>query len=119
MLNHVVSSDVPPFAPTTEPISPARSIPQTPSSKSEIVSAIKSVLSGKAAGINGIPTEFYKSNLYMAAEVLQPILEGAWLSEAFAEECIDGIIMKSSKKGNLKISNNWRGICALPAICKL
>ena len=32
VLNHVVASDVPSFAPTTEPISTARSIPQTPSS---------------------------------------------------------------------------------------
>ena len=61
VLNHVVSSDVSPFAPTTETISPARSIPQTP--KSEIVSAIKSIPSGKAAGMDGIPAEFYKSNL--------------------------------------------------------
>ena len=43
MFNLVVSSDVPPFAPTTDTISPARSIPQTPPSKSEIVSAIKSI----------------------------------------------------------------------------
>ena len=40
VLNHVVSCDVPPFAPTTETISPVRIIPQTPPSKSEIVSAI-------------------------------------------------------------------------------
>ena len=57
VLNHVVSSDVPPFAPTTETISPARSIPQTPHNKSEILSAIKSIPSGKAAGMDGIPTE--------------------------------------------------------------
>ena len=70
MPNHVVSSDVPHFAPTTETIAPARSIPQTPPSKSEIVSAIKSIPSGKAVGIDGQPAEFYKSNPYMAAEVL-------------------------------------------------
>ena len=86
VLNHVVSSDVPHFAPTTEPISPARSIPQTPPSKSQIVSAIKSIPSGKDAGIDGIPAEFYKSNPDMTAEVLQPILEEVWLSEAFPEE---------------------------------
>ena len=119
VLNHVVSSDVPPFAPTTETISPARSIPQTPPSKSEIVSAIKSIPSGKAAGIDGIPAEFYKSNPYIAAEVLQPILEEAWLSEAFPEEWTDGIIVKIPKKGNLKICDNWRGICVLPAISKI
>ena len=86
VLNHVMSSDVPPFAPTTQTISPAGRIRQTPPSKSEIVSAFKSIPSGKAAGIDGIPAEFYKSNLYMAAEVLQPILEETWLSEAFPEE---------------------------------
>ena len=68
-----MTSEVANFASTTATISPARSIPQTPPSKSEIVSAIKSVHSGKAAGIDGIPAEFYKSIPYMAAEVLQPI----------------------------------------------
>ena len=72
MLNHVVSSEVPPFAATTETVSPARIIPQTPPSKSEIVFAIKSLPSRKAAGIDGISAEFYKSNPYMAAEVLHP-----------------------------------------------
>ena len=98
VLNHIVSSDFPPFAPTTEPISPARSIPQTPLSKSEIVSATKSLPSGKAAGIDGIPAELYKSNPYIAAEVLQTILEEAWLSEALLEEWTDGVIVKIAKK---------------------
>ena len=34
----------------------------------------------------------------MAAEVLQPILEEAWLSEAFPEEWTDGVIVKMTKK---------------------
>ena len=88
MLNHVVSSKVPPFAPTTETISPAGSIPQTPplQSKSEIVSVIESLPSGKASGSDEIPAVFYKSNPYRAVEVLQSILEKAWLSEAFPKE---------------------------------
>ena len=51
-----------------------------------MVSAIKPLLTGKAAAINGIPADFYKSNSYMAAEMLQPIFEEACLSEAFLEE---------------------------------
>ena len=74
VLNHVVSSDTPPFAPTTETISPTRSIPQTTPCKYEIVSAIKFIPSGKAAGIDVIPAEFHKSSPYVAAEVLQSIL---------------------------------------------
>ena len=89
MPNHVVSIDVP-------PISPARSIPQTAPSKSEIVSAIKSLPSGKAAGIDGIPAEFYKSNPYMPAVVLLPILEEAWLSETFPDRWYH---CENSKKG--------------------
>ena len=57
---NVVTSEVRPFAPTTETILPVRSISQTPPSKSKIVSAIKSIPSGKAAGIDGIPAEFYR-----------------------------------------------------------
>ena len=107
VLNHVVSSKVPPLATATETISPAISMPQTPPSKSEIDSTIKSLPSAKAAEIDGIPAEFYKSNPYMSPEVLQPILEKAWLSEAFPEE------------SNLKICDNWLGICVLPAISKI
>ena len=55
MLNHVETTDAPPFAATTEPISPARSIPQIPSTKQKIESAIKSLPFGKAAGFDGIP----------------------------------------------------------------
>ena len=59
------------------------------------------------------------NNPYMAAEVLQPKLEEAWLSEAFPEEWTDGIIVKMPKKGNLKICDNWLGKCVLPAISKI
>ena len=62
-----------------------------------------------------MPAELIKSNPHMAAEVLQPILEEAWLSEAFAEKWTDGIIMKIPKNGNIKICENWLGICVLPA----
>ena len=67
---------------------------------------------------DGIPAEFYKSNPYMAAKVLQPILEAS-LSEAFHEEWTDGIIVQIAKKGNLQISDHLRGICVLPAISKI
>ena len=88
------TSEVPPFAPTTETISPARSVPQIPASKAEIVSVIKSIPCGKAA-----------------AEVLQPKLEEAWLSEALPEQWTDDNIVKIPKKGNLKICDNRRRIC--------
>ena len=45
--------------------------------------------------------------------------EEAYLGEAFPEEWIDGIIVKMPKNGNLKICDNWQGICILPAISKI
>ena len=39
----------------------------------------------------------------MAAELLQTIVEAAWLSEAFPEKWKEGIIVKIPKKGNQKI----------------
>ena len=50
---------------------------------------------------------------------LKCLLEDAWLSEAFPEEWTFGIIVKIKKKGNLKIFDNWRGTCVLPAISKI
>ena len=117
-LGLIMSSDVSPFL-QPQKLFPARSIPQTPPSKSEIVCAIKSIPSGKTAGIDGIPAEFYKSNPYIATKVLQPILEEAWLSEAFSEESTDDIIIEITKTYNLKIFDNWHGICILPAIVKI
>ena len=55
----------------------------------------------------------------MAAEVLQAILEETCFREAFTEEWTDGIIVIIPKKCNLKICNNWLGICVLPAIFKI
>ena len=56
---------------------------------------------------------------YQLKKKLQPILEEAWLSTAFTEQRTDDIIVKISKKGNLKICDSWRGISILPAISKI
>ena len=112
----LVSSEVPPFAPPTETISPARSIPQTLTSKSEIVSAIKSLRSGKAAGIDGIPAVLYKSNPYMAAEVR---IRRSLVERSVCRGMDRWYHCENSKKDNLNICDNWRGICVLLAISKI
>ena len=98
VLNHVLWSEVPLFGPTTETISPARSIQQTPPSKLEIVSAIKSLPSVKA-GIYGIPGKFYKSNPYMEAEVLQPILKESLFERSISRGMDRWFRYENSKKG--------------------
>ena len=87
MLNHVVSSDVAPFAPTTEPISSARSIPQTLSSKSEM--SLPSNLFPLVKPQELMEYKQSSTNLTLTWQLnqqFQPILEVAWLCEAFPEE---------------------------------
>ena len=80
----------------------------------QIIDAIKALASSKAAGIGGIPAEFFK-----AACLLHALIHGAWDNENFPSEWTDGIIIKILKKGDLRECDNWRGICVLPAVSKI
>ena len=64
------------------------------SSMVEIIAAIKSLPSNKAAEIDGIPAEFDKANPNQAACLLQPLIHEAWVNEILPNECTDGIIVK-------------------------
>ena len=85
----------------------------------EILFAIRSLPRNKAAGIDGIPAEFYKVDPLTSAKLLEPILVKAWQSKILPEEWNDGIIVKIPKKGSLKCCDNWRGISVLPAVAKI
>lgn len=91
----------------------------TTPSISEISATIKQLPNGKAAGIDGIPSEIYKADSTLSAEILFPLITQVWEQESFPSEWKDGIMVKIAKKGNLKDCNNWRGICVLPAISKI
>ena len=67
-----------------------------------IIAAIKSLQSNKAAGIDGIPAEFYNANTNQGACLLQPLIHEAWVNEILPNEWTDGIIVKIPKKGNLR-----------------
>ena len=51
--------------------------------------------------------------------MLQPLNHETWVNETLPNEWTDGIIVKISKKGNLRDCDNWRGICVLPAVSKI
>ena len=73
----------------------------------------------KAAGIDGIPAEFYKANPNQAACLLQPLIHEARINESLPNEWTDGIIVEIPKKGNLHDCDNWRDICILPVVSKM
>lgn len=85
----------------------------------DITAAIKALPNNKAAGIDGIPAEFYKVDPAASAEMLLPLITSIWENETFPSEWKNGIIVKIPKKGNLTECNNWRGICVLPTVTKI
>jgi hypothetical protein len=88
-------------------------------SKTEVINSIKSLPNNKAAGIDGIPAEFFKACPNISAEKLLPLIHYIWENETYPSEMKDGIIVKLPKKGDLTQCNNWRGICVQPIASKI
>ena len=85
----------------------------------EIRDAVKTLPNNKAAGVDGIPAEFYKAQPGLAAEWLFPLIKACWEQEQYPQEWTEGIIVKIPKKGDPRDCNNWRGICVLPSVHKI
>ena len=82
-------------------------------SKTEIVKAIRSLKSGKVAGLDGIPPEALKADIQTSTEMLHPLLCKTWEQERVPDDWKKGHLVKLPKKGDLSSCNNWRGIMLL------
>ena len=87
-------------------------------SKTEIVKAIKSLKSGKVAGLDGIPPEALKANIQTSTEMLH-LLCKIREQERVPDEWKKGHLVKLPKKGDLSSCNNWRGIMLLSFLGKI
>jgi len=104
----------PPVAPPdVPPPTELLDINTNPPTKSEIIKAIKSLKSGKAAGPDGIPPEALKADIPTSTEMLHPLLLKIWDQERVPEDWKKGYLVKLPKKGDLSCCNNWRGIMLL------
>lgn len=103
---------------TNDGILPIRTNPPAPS-RIEIIKAIKSLKSGKAAGIDNITAEVLKVDVNLVADQFQPLFHQIWEQESFPQDWLEGIIIKLSKKGDLTDCNNWRGITVLCVTMKV
>ena len=101
------------------PQMPTMRINDNPQTLNEIKDAIAALPNNKAAGVDGLPAEFFKAQPGLAADMLHPLINASWISEKFPDEWNEGFIVKIPKKGDLRDCNNWRGICVLPAIAKV
>nr|KAG5698609.1 hypothetical protein BaRGS_027120 [Batillaria attramentaria] len=81
--------------------------------QTEIIKAIKSLKSGKAAGPDGIPPEALKADIQTSTDMLHPLLRKIWESESVPQDWKKGHLVKLPKKGDLSSCSNWRGIMLL------
>nr|KAG5701138.1 hypothetical protein BaRGS_002614 [Batillaria attramentaria] len=58
----------------------------SPPTKTEIIKAIKSLKSGKAAGPDGIPPEALKADIQTSTDMLHPLLRKIWESESVPQD---------------------------------
>nr|KAG5689255.1 hypothetical protein BaRGS_006375 [Batillaria attramentaria] len=79
----------------------------------QIIKAIKSLKSGKAAGPDGIPPEALKADIQTSTDMLHPLLRKIWESESVPQDWKKGHLVKLPKKGDLSSCSNWRGIMLL------
>jgi len=104
-------------APLTSPLELPINV--RPPSKREIVDAIKTMKTGKAAVSDYIPAEVLKVDPYATADILLPLFQDMWQKEKFPKEWKEGIIIKFPKKGDLSQCRNWRGVTLLVVTSKI
>lgn len=92
---------------------------EEPLSKEEIISTLKDLKSGKAAGYDAITPEVLKADESTTANILEGVLKKIWVDEAVPEDWKMGLIIKIPKKGDLTQCGNWRGITLLSMVGKV
>ena len=90
-----------------------------PPTYAEICDVVYDLNTGKAPGIDQIPSEFLRCNVDTISNILQVLFKKIWLEENVPEDWRRGLIIKLPKKGNLTDPNNWRGITLLPVASKV
>lgn len=90
-----------------------------PPTKEEIVTAIRSLKSGKAPGQDELNAELFKADPELAAEVFVPLFTAIWERKDFPDDWSEGVIIRIPKKCNLREWYNWRGITLLSIPSKI
>nr|KAG5699610.1 hypothetical protein BaRGS_000726 [Batillaria attramentaria] len=103
----------PPVPPDIPPAAQLLDISTNLPTKTEIIKAIKSLKSGKAAGPDCIPPEALKADIQTSTDMLHPLLRKIWESESVPQDWKKGHLVKLPKKGDLSSCSNWRGIMLL------
>lgn len=87
-------------------------------SDKEIVKAIKELKSGKAPGIDGIASEFYKAIIPHSTTVIKEMFNKIYDLAHFPDMWSESLIIAIHKKGNLNEPGNYRGISLINVLSK-
>ena len=88
-------------------------IDTSPPTKAEVRNAIKAMKREKAPGVDSIHAEMLKADLSAATRVLTNLFDTILDKETIPSDWGKGLNVKISKKGNLQVCENWRGITFL------
>ena len=109
VLNRPAPSQVPDPRPADVPLN----INTGPISRGEIGTALTQLKNAKAPGVDNIPPEALKEGCPCTVEALHRILNFVWEREVIPDDWKRGLLVKLTKKGDLSLCGNWRGIMLL------
>lgn len=81
----------------------------------ELHSAVMSMASGKAPGIDGIPIEFYKTFWSIIGSDMLAVFNESFIKEQLPLSCRRAVLTLLPKKGDLRDIANWRPVALLCA----
>ncbi|CAH8512154.1 unnamed protein product [Heterobilharzia americana] len=108
----------PALRPEIPPAAAEQQVNINPPTKVEVLSAIKLLKCGKAAGPDGIQPEALRTDAETTAAMLTPLLQKVWKEEKVPGDWKKGYLVKLPKKGDLSVCKNWRGITFLSTLSK-
>ena len=94
-------------------------ISEDPLTKEEIISTVRELKNGKAAGFDEVSPDVLKADPATTADILDSLLKKIWEQENIPEDWRRGLIIKLPKKGDLTMCGNWRGITLLSMVGKV
>eukprot|EP00959_Pyramimonas_sp_CCMP1952_P151424 3168606-Pyramimonas_sp.AAC.1 len=87
----------------------------------ELAAALRALSTGKAAGVDEVPPEFYRS-LLCDSEAMQSLLSlfrRCWDEKAIPDEWQIAVVALLHRKGDTSLPENYRPISLLPVAYKL
>jgi hypothetical protein len=88
-------------------------------SRDEMERTIRQLKNGKSGGVNNIPPEVIKAMDNIAVNALHHLINRIWNEEQIPDDWQKRLLVKLPKKGDISLSDNWRGITLLSIQSKI